>query len=183
MALVVVVALIVGVSKVSDSWGSEMTADRLAARAARLAATVVDPEVSDLDVLALIGAGLGKATLERLVIYRPPGPDGAPSSACAALRPVGTAPAGVAGWCVAYGPGHLAAVATGGVPEVSCSAGSWDESWCPSRRRPDDGTAGWVGVRVEVRSRPGGTVDATDASGRSSAQAVAALDPVPRSRP
>lgn len=183
LALMVVVTLVVGVSQVSGSWGSETSTDRLAARAVRMAASVGQPQVSDLDLLALVGAGLGEATLQRILIYRPAGPDGAPSASCAALRPAGTAPAGVAGWCVVYGPEHLAAWASGGAPLVSCAAGAWDESWCPARRRPDDGATGWVGVLVEVRPRLGGSWDAAGASEVSSAQAVAALDPVPRSRP
>lgn len=182
LALMVVVTLVVGVSRVSGSWGSETSTDRLAARAVRVAASVGQVQVSDLDILVLVGAGLGEATLERILIYRPAGPDGAPSASCAALRPAGSAPAGVDGWCVAYGPEHLAAGASGRAPLESCAVGAWDESWCPASRRSENGAVGWVGVLVEVRPRLGGTWDATGPSGVSSAQAVAALDPVPRSR-
>ena len=182
VALILLVSLTLGIAAVAGPWGSRTETDRLAARAVRLAARVVDRPASDLEVLSLVAAGLGSGTLERLVVYRPTGPEGAPSSACAALRPVGTAPAGVAGWCTAFGPGHLAALRAGGATVPSCAPGSLEAAWCPSTRRTADGTAAWVGVLVEVRRSGGGDGPGSEPPELIGARAVAALDPLPGGR-
>ena len=183
LALVVAVALLAGVSVVGREWGGGTQAEQLATRAARLAARLTDPVTSDLDILAFVEGGLGGATLERLVVYRPDGVEGAPSPACLGLQPTGIAPAGVAGACTAFGPGHLEALADAPVSARGCGPQSWEASWCPALRRSEAGTPAWVGVLVEVH-RPGGAgAGGAEAAIHHSARAVAALDPAPRGRP
>ncbi len=182
LALVVVVALIAGVSVVGTDLGGETRTSQLATRAVRLAARIGDRPTSDLDLLALVGAGLGGATLERLVVYRPADADGGVPPGCGGLRPTGTTPIGVVGWCTAFGPAHLAALADAPASARGCGSASWEGAWCPEVRRSDGAAPGWVGVLLEVRGPGGGGVIA-DASSVHRGRAVAALDPLPPGRP
>lgn len=179
LVLVVVVALITGVSVAGAEWGGGTRVGQLATWAVRLAARSSDPPTSDLEVLALVGAGLGSASLERLVVYRPTGADGSIPSGCADLWPTGTDPVGVTGSCNAFGPGHLAALAGAPAGARGCDPGSWEVSWCPAARRRGPGSPEWVGVLLEVRT-PAASADTTIAH---RARAVAALDPPPPGRP
>jgi hypothetical protein len=183
LVLVVVVALLAGVSAVSGEWGEQTRTEQLVTRAARLAARHTDPVTSDLDVLALVGGGLGAATLERLVVYRPVGVDGAPPPACVELRPTGTVPAGVVGACTAFGPGHLEALAGAPVSARGCGPGSWEVTWCPATRRTTADAPGWIGILLDVRGPDGATVSSGAGAIRRSARAVAAVDPPPPGRP
>lgn len=182
VSLVVLVALVLGVTTVARSWGRQTDVDRLAARAARAGARVVDQPASDLEVLELVGAELEGATLERLVLFRPSGPQGLPSPECASQRPSGTTPGGVSGWCSTYGPGHLAALAVT-QPATGCVPGSWESAWCPGQRRTGDGSSSWLGVLLDVRHAPTGGWEAGSAPTVVTGRAVVALDPLPEERP
>ena len=184
LGLVVVVALLLGVTAVAERWGPRTTADRLVWRAARLAAQAGDTSVGDRAVAELVAGGLGEATLERLIVFRPVDASGRPTSACLSLRPASPVAVGVAGWCNAYGAPHLATLTpTGGTGSAGgggwgCGSGGWESPWCPATRQRDRSGSGWVGVRLELRrppssgtSGPGPLVTVT---------AVAALDPVVR---
>lgn len=175
ISLVVVIALVAGITTVAGTALPSTALDRLAVRAARLATSFSGTAPSDLEVLTLIGAGLDGGVLERLVLYRPVNASGDMPAACADLRPATAVPAGVAGWCTVFGPAHLAAVAGGQRPPVGCAPGSWEVYWCPSVRVRDGSAT--LGVRIEVRhpdrSDPTGTGAITVSS-----SAVLALDPI-----
>lgn len=182
LVLVVLVTLAAGVTTVAGTWGPVTSADRLAARTARMVAGVTQGPPSDLDVLALVAAGPDGPNVERLVVYRPAGPLGEPTTACAGLRPQGSAAAGVAGWCTVYGPGHLAALATAGGGSRGCGPGSWEAAWCPTSRRADPATGGWIGVLVELRVGSPALPWGVRRDPLARAQAVVALDPLVEQR-
>lgn len=181
ISLLVIVALVVGVSVVSASLGAATTLDRLAGRAVRLAGSARDPLPSDLEVLALMAGVESAEVFERLVIYRPLGPHGGVPSACRSLQPEGVAPSGVAGWCTAYGPGHLEGLEAAPPWARGCGPESWERAWCPAMRRAVQDAGPQVGVLVEFRVRP--QVPRGDETSIVAARAVAALDPVMGERP
>lgn len=183
VALILLILLTMGVTTVAGTWGPATGADRLAVRAARMAGSVVDPPRSDLDLLSLVGASLGRGTLHRLLIYRPDGPGGDPMAACARLEPEQGVATGVTGWCTAYGPEHLDLLRRGEAPPSGCAPGSWEVFWCPEERRDGYGGSAWIGVLVELHTDASAVPGGSDTPALTVGRAVVALDPPPRERP
>jgi Flp pilus assembly protein TadG len=150
------ILLTLGILEFGFAWRDVQVVERTTEAAGRAVSTfgAFDSSFADYDALRAVSAGLAgldRAEVQKVVIYRATTADGEPSAACRTASPPG-----IAGQCNVYSASQVNTTNPSGFPRgdiqnPTCAAGSWDSRWCfTTRSRDIVNGAHFVGVWVEV---------------------------------
>jgi len=150
-----IILLTMGVLEFGLAWRASLSVSNSLRSATRATSNAGEDRLADYNGLTALEsgmAGIGDATVTKVVIYEAPASGNVPASCLTATAQTNR---GVDGLCNVYTGADMAnAVASNFPGTTTCTTGSWDLRWCPPSQRESSpaaaGGADYVGIYVEV---------------------------------